>query len=281
MRGALPHPEPRPVASLAAFPKDGTGGRTIRLALTRTCRSTRRPMRHRAPHRAPVAQLVVAIVLALGLGGGCVTIYDPQSALQRPVALDITRPNFEGMRIRVRCYSPNELVFDNTADTLCMHVATLMRNQGAEVDTEVLRGPRAIPAPFDEAPDLILELDGKLVHQEQNFVLTYISSITMTLIPTVVEETYEQTIVLRDARGAVLASERPRVRFITYLGVGIWVVNWILDVSSRKPEDRLTGDAPNRSFSRDFYGLVSQLAFNARVRQRLMQSVEEAAGKKP
>jgi hypothetical protein len=42
----------------------------------------------------------------------------------------------------------------------------------------------------------------------------------------------------------------------------------------RPSEEELTGEAPARDFSRDFYAQLSQLAFNARVRSDVLRSFE-------
>lgn len=221
-------------------------------------------------------------MLCMGLLSGCVTtIYQPLTSLQRPIAVDTGIANFEGLRLLVRCV-PGDYVDRAGATLLCRNVATMFRNQGAHVDVEVPRKGREAAARDPEAkPDLVVDLKSRLLHQETNPPLLVLSVITFTLVPTINEYSFAQDVTIRDARGALLASDSLQGRFIRYGGFGVWAVNWVLDLAVRPEEEELAGDAAKRDFSRDYYGQLTQLAFNARMRQVVLRGFEPTAAPSP
>jgi hypothetical protein len=215
---------------------------------------------------------VVPCLLA-ALCSGCITVYQPLSSLQRPVVVDPRLANFEDARMLVRCHPSEDLPRDG-AELLCRNVSTLFRNQGAHVDVDI--PTEGTPGRSHEGPqaDVVLDVKSKLVHQAGSMVLDLACYFTATLIPTYGEESYSQEITVRDGQGALLASDVLHSRFVHYIGAGVWAVNWVLDLLVRPENEKLTGDVANRSFSRDLYGQLSQLMFNARVRAQVLRGFE-------
>ncbi|WP_375764916.1 hypothetical protein NR798_24675 [Archangium gephyra] len=215
-------------------------------------------------------------MLLLGaLLSGCVTtVYQPLSSLQRPAIVDPRLANFEGMRLLVRCV-PGDYLTAPDADLLCRKVGALFRNQGAKVETDVPRhGGASRRLDPGAQPDLIVDLSSRLLHKESSGPLWALTVLSLTLVPAFTEYSVAQDVSIRDASGFLLASDSLKARFIEYFGAGIWGVNWMLDTLVRPPEEELTGEAPARDFSRDFYAQLSQLAFNARVRSDVLRSFE-------
>ncbi|MBN1205373.1 MAG: hypothetical protein JXB05_10660 [Myxococcaceae bacterium] len=210
------------------------------------------------------------------LSSGCVTVYQPLVSLQRPVVVDPRIANFEGQRMLVRCI-PGDYLQPDDAEQLCRNVRALFTNQGAQVEVEV---PRAGTSARDEQggakADLIIDLKARLVHEENSALLWTLSGLTFTLIPAITEFTFAQEVTIRDASGFQLASDTLQGRFVRYCGVGLWAVNSALDLLVRSEAEELTGDAPNKDFSRDFHGQLSQLAFNARMRSWVLRGFEES-----
>lgn len=234
-----------------------------------------------APRRAPQPRSAISCalrcagaLLLLIAGSGCVTFYQPMVSLQRPVAVDPRLPNFEGVKLLVRCI-PGDDFTAGDADTLCRKLGTLFRNQGAEVDQEVPRDGRSRLHDADAVkPDLVLDVRSRRLHHEYNRALALLSAMTFTIIPTVEEESYEQEVIVRDGSGALLASDTYQARFTEYFGAGIYAVNGAADVFTRPSEEWVVTGAAQRDFSRDFYGQLSQLLFNARVRAQVLRGFE-------
>ncbi len=217
-----------------------------------------------------------ALLLWGALLSGCgVTVYQPLSALQRPAIVDPQIANFEGMHVLVRCL-PGDYTQEGDAALLCRKVGALFRNQGARVDTDVPRNGRSSWATEAGAPppDLIVDLSSRLLHKETSGPLWALTVLSFTLVPAYTEYSVAQDVTIRDASGFLLASDSLKARFIEYFGAGIWAVNWALDAVVRPPEEELSGEAPARDFSRDFYAQLSQLAFNARMRSEVLRSFE-------
>jgi len=216
-----------------------------------------------------------AVALALAaFASGCVTVYQPLTSLQQPVVVDPGLPNFEGMRLLVRCL-PNEYLGASDSQRLCRRVGQLFRNQGAEVDIEVPRNGRSTrDEEVSMTPDLIVDLKSRQLHQQDSTLMAILSGLTFTLVPTWSEYTFAQDITVRDTTGFLLAQDSVQARFIEYYGVGIWGVNWVLDLLVRPDEDELAGDNAKKDFSRDYYGHLSQLVYNARVRSVVLKGFE-------
>jgi len=206
----------------------------------------------------------------LVLISGCVTVYQPLVSLQRPVAIDPGLPNFEGQRVLVRCF-PGEYLDAQEATTLCKHVRRLFTNQGAQVTAVVPRGAVSVATDAKpDRPDLIIDLQARLLQEDNNGLLWIVSGLSLTLIPAITDTTFAQDVTIRDADGALLLSDTLQGRFVRYFGFGTWAVNATLDVLVREPSEKLTGDVAEHDFSRDFYRQLSQLAFHARMRDRVM-----------
>jgi hypothetical protein len=194
------------------------------------------------------------------LSSGCVTVYQPLVSLQRPVVVDPQIANFEGQRVLVRCI-PGDYLQPSDAVQLCRNVRTLFANQGAEVDVEIPRpGASARDEQGGPKADLIIDLKARLVH-----------------VPAITEFTFAQEVIILDSSGFQLASDTLQGRFVRYCGVGLWAVNGALDLLVRSDAEDLTGDSAQKDFSRDFYGQLSQLAFNARMRSLVIRGFEEPA----
>jgi hypothetical protein len=206
----------------------------------------------------------------LVLLSGCVTVYQPLVSLQRPVAIDPGLPNFEGQRVLIRCF-PGEYLDAKEAAILCRHVRRLFTNQGAQVKALVPRGAVSVATDAKPArPDLIIDLQARLLHEDNSGLLWLVSGLSLTLIPAVTDTTFAQDVTIRDADGALLLSDTLQGRFVRYFGFGTWAVNATLDLLVREPSEELTGDVAEQDFSRDFYRQLSQLAFHARMRERVM-----------
>ena len=225
-------------------------------------RSSQRP-----PFRALLAVLVVALL------PGCVTVYEPLLGLQRPVVLSTEARNFDGQKILVRCI-PGAYVPPQDMDRLCRGVRTSLANQGAEVEVRVPRGSRRGAPDREEgeaAPDLVIDLSARLLHEDNIPILWLLSYVTLTLVPAISETTFAQDISIRDGQGVLLASDSLQGRFIQYFGAGIYLVNFALDSLVRKESEKISEEASKKDFSKDFYGQLSQLAFHARTRAQVLR----------
>jgi hypothetical protein len=201
----------------------------------------------------------------------CVTIYQPLVSLQRPVAVNPQLTNFTGLSMRVRC-NVSDMLNKPDAERLCQRVSQLFEVQGAKVSVaEEVEGEDDKAAP----PDLFLELSARKLNYENSTLLWMLNFLTLTVFPAITEYTMAQDVVVRDAQGFLLAQETYQARFIRYFGVGFWFVNWTLDRTVRESNEELAGSAKNgQEFSRDMYGQLSQLVFNARSRLVLMRQNE-------
>ncbi|MBX5484775.1 MAG: hypothetical protein IRZ16_23370 [Myxococcaceae bacterium] len=218
-----------------------------------------------------------ALSLVVLASSGCVTVYQPLVALQRPVVVDPRLPNFEHTRVLLRCI-PGDDFPASDAEVLCRKLGTLFRNQGATVESEVPRNGRG--SRLDDAaekPDLVLDVRSRRLHYDDHPILTVLSALTLTLVPTIVDESFEQAVAIRDAGGMLLVNDVMQARFVRYSGVGVWSVNAVLDLLVRPDEDDLTGDTASEDFSRDFYAQVSQLMVNARIRSKVLHGFDEPA----
>lgn len=215
-------------------------------------------------------------LLLLLLTGGCVTVYQPLSSLQKPTAVERSETTFKDQRILVRCYSGDYL---NRADAqrLCSKVAALFANQGAEVAHLVPYAEGGLTEVGGKPADLIIELRSHLEHLENPGIMWVACALTCSLIPGYTEYSFTQDISIRDADGFELASDSLQAKFTEYTGAAIWTVNRILDLLVRVDGDEITGGAAQRDFSNDFYRQLNQLAFNAKVRAEVLSSFEEGS----
>jgi hypothetical protein len=210
-------------------------------------------------------------LLAFALFGCVTTTYQPLVSLQRPIVVDPHVANFEGLRMLVRCV-PGEALAPSDAELLCRRLRSLFQNQGAEVEVDVPRG--GVSARAEEAgskPHLIVDLKARALHEQDSKLLWILSALTLTLVPAVTEYTFAQDVTIRDTEGFVLATDSLQGRFVRYFGFGVWAVNGALDLVVRSEPEQLTGDGAQKEFSRDFYGQLSQLAFNAHMRSVVLR----------
>lgn len=216
-------------------------------------------------------------LVAAASSSGCVTVYQPLVALQRPVAIDPQVANFQGLRLMVRCISDENLK-PSQADRLCRNVGTLFTNQGATVDLEVPRGnasaarePRAkLDAGASAKPDLVMELKSRLLHEENSALLWVLSIASATLLPAITDTSISQDVTIRDSDGFLLVADALQARFVRYFSVAVWAVNGVLDLLVREPSDRVTGNSVNKEVSKDLYGQLSQLVLHARLRSEVL-----------
>ncbi len=229
----------------------------------------------------------LALVLVSTLVSGCVTVYQPLLALQRPVAIDPHESNFKGTRLLVRCI-PGDWADGSESTTLCENVSELLSNQGAIVDVEVPGetldqndqdpgDPAARPQHAPGKPDLIMELTARRLHNDNSVLLWVLCVVTGTLIPAITDATFAQDITVRDADGFMLVSESLQARFIRYFGLTTWAVNGLLDLIVRPKGEGLTGNNAKIDFSHDFHKHVSQLAFTAGMREKVLRNFAPAS----
>lgn len=202
---------------------------------------------------------LLATILTSAALGGCVDVYQPMTGLHRPIAIDVGYTNFTDLDLRVRCRA-SAAMDAGQAGELCRRVARLFENQGARV--EVLRdGAPPIEEPEDAAEAqgekakapraaLSIEIAGREIRRE-----------TTTLIPWLWEHTSDYTvaqdITVRDETGFLLAADTFVFRFVSRVG--------------------FFSDAEEQ-FSADFYGQISQLALNAKVRRRVLAEGKRQPG---
>lgn len=233
-------------------------------------------------------RLPLSLVLVVATAAGCVTVYQPVTALQRPPSVDPSAQNLAGLHVLVRCV-PSEGADQGESSELCQNMSALYSNQGARVDTEVpdeqglgierneAEGPEQWAQPGQAAappsrPDLIVELKARRVHEDNSAALWVLCLATFTLVPAITEATFAQEVMIRDADGFLLVSDTLQARFIRYFGLAYWGINGLLDLIVRPKGEGLTGNNHKRDFSRDFHGQMSQLAFHAVTRAKILQS---------
>jgi hypothetical protein len=216
-----------------------------------------------------VRPLSVALLAAAALASGCVTVYQPLRALQRPVVLSTDENNFEGLKVQVRC-PPGAFVKGGEANKLCRKVERVLSNQGALVGGSGGADPNA------PKPDLIIDIESRLLSDDTDRLFSVLCILSGTLIPWVTDTSLAEDITIRDADGFVLASDSFQARFVTYIGLAVWAVNGLLDLLVRGEDEKLVGKAQNAVVSKDFYSQLSQLAFHARTRALVLRNFERA-----
>lgn len=184
---------------------------------------------------------MVALALA-----GCVTSYVPMAGLQRPVAIDRRFLNFAGTKVVVTCLPDDALDRDEARD-LCRKVGRMFENQGATVVQAATPFDEAEPGAARVKGGLNVFISGRLVHEETSNLFGWTR---------VVDYTVAQDVTVRDEDGFLLVRETLTARFVTELG--------------------FTSDAEAR-FSKDFYGQLSQIALNAKVRRAVLREGDAKA----
>lgn len=212
-----------------------------------------------------------------------IVVYQPLSGLHRPVAIDPQLPNFTDTRLDVRCIR-GTLLNDAQAGVLCDRVETLFTNQGAEVHTYVGEGPldgdgpvvdaaeigSGSAAPAEPRTRLLVELRARETDESSHPWSWVLYAASFTVLPGVIESSFEQDIVIRDDTGFLLVSDTLEGRIITRYGLGPWLGNKVLDLT-RKKADRLGEDAASKDLSADLYRQLSQDVFNAKMRARVLR----------
>ncbi len=226
----------------------------------------RRPRRH-----GRLRPLTLVLCGLLG-ASGCVTVYQPQRAIHRPVVIERAATNFAGLRVLVRCNAHKEFLPVSKASLLCGKLAQDLEQQGATTEWVVPYGASFVEPPAFEGAgaDLTIEIESKIEHQYAYPLAVCLSCYTCTTLPTIEEQTFSQRVVVIGRDRSVLAEELFRERFVQYGGWGVWSLNYLLDWLVRDESQALSGDAGKKDFTRDFYGQIRQLAFNARVRGEIL-----------
>jgi hypothetical protein len=197
------------------------------------------------------------------------------------VTVDPAAKNLDGVRVLVRCIPSGDGADHGESEDLCNNMSALYGNQGAKVDVEIPdeesgiigRGSEGAEAPT-EKPDLIVEVKSRRVHSENSPFLWLLCYATATLVPAITEATFAQDVSIRDADGFLLVSDTLQARFIRYFGLAFWAVNGLIDLIVRPKGEGLIGNNHKYDFSRDFHGQMSQLAFHATMRAKVLKSFE-------
>ncbi len=201
----------------------------------------------RRPQDTMSRRSALGVALLIGLLAGCVTVYQPMSGLHRPIAIDPAYANFAGVRFTLECRrGRDDVLGEDEARDLCRKLTRVLENQGAEVETEVLGGE---PGPADEPPRaradaLHVQLTPRLIDRRTVNVLW------LPFWTVVTDYTFAQDISIRDASSFLLVRDTLTGRFVRRLG--------------------FSSDA-EEEFSADFYGQLSQLALNAKLRHDVLK----------
>ena len=237
--------------------------------------------------RSTSAGIALRALLLVGLAG-CVRSYQPLSGLHDPRVIDPIVPNFRDVTLDVHCV-PTRYLGRLESAKLCRRVGTLFENQGAVVRTythargagaaldDALAQPLDDGVPLEERTALVLELRARQVHKARHPLSWALFSVSFSLLPGVIEETFAQVVEIRDASGFLLARDTMEGRIVQSFGAGVWAGNKILDWTIRPPEEELTGEALQRDLSGDLYGQLSQLMFNAKVQQQVLETAVRGA----
>jgi len=127
------------------------------------------------------------------------------------------------------------------------------------------------PEAFDgRKPDLTVEIASKIEHENESLLSAVAAGLTLTMAPIIAEQTFSQRVVVFGRDGSVLVEEVYKERFVEYVGIGVWSLNYLMDWFVRDEEDALSGDAAAKAFSKDFYGQMRQQVFNAKVRSEVL-----------
>ncbi|MBX2799666.1 MAG: hypothetical protein KTR31_18455 [Myxococcales bacterium] len=199
------------------------------------------------------------------------------SGLHTPVVVDVQAPNLADVRVALRCI-PGDLFDATEAGVLCERVSVLFENQGAEVQVieeggffeEVVEGEEVEPA------DLTVRLEGRKVEQATYPLSWVLCAGSFTLLPGVREHTFATDVIVRDAKGFLLATETLEGRLVERFGFGPYFGNWLMDRLARDKDERLTGDGANRDISEDLYAQLSQITFNAKMQAEVLRQDAQA-----
>jgi hypothetical protein len=237
-------------------------------------------------HLEWLGKLALWLVFCYTTTGCIVRVYQPLKGLHQPVVVDPQLPNFQDVRLNMRCF-PGELLNAQEANMLCQKVGTLFENQGALVlygdeeeeededeETTEEEGEEAeeTPAPPAQTTELTLELRARKLHEANNLLSWALCLASFTVLPGVSESTFAQDVLVRDATGSLLISQSLEGRLVLRFGAGPYLGNKLLDLTVREEEDELTGDAANEDLSEDMYRQMSQLLFNAKIQSQVQEA---------
>jgi len=182
------------------------------------------------------------------------------SGLHRAIAVDPGYAHLADLDLTLHCVPGDHLDRGETR-ALCRKVSRLFENQGAEVRMVLGRSPLADPDDAPESPAtaaapekptpktaLHVSLSSRLVHQEEISIFGW---------SIVTDYTFAQDITIRDESGFLLVKDTLTGRMMMRLGV----------FEDAKDE-----------FTRDYYGQISQLAFNAKIRRQVLRESQAQAG---
>lgn len=232
------------------------------------------------------ASLAVAVAVAITavtmFGTGCVTIYHPLSGLQTPTLVDPALPNFEGLRLVVRCV-PGSFLEEQDADRLCRIVERAFANQGAVVETLASVNPaedrrrQEADAPPESAvrpptETLTLELRARELDRQRSLWRWFFCIFTLTLYPARSEYSFSQEAIVRSEDGALLARAELDGRIVRYYGLGYWASNGLANLLLRDDDEDISNATFKLAFSGDMFGQLSQMVYNARWRQRALDA---------
>ncbi|MFZ9886683.1 MAG: hypothetical protein ACO3JL_04185 [Myxococcota bacterium] len=238
-------------------------------------------MKDRKSSVARARQAFVAAATAFLCGSGCiVTTYQPERGFARPVLVDTKATNLEGTRLLVRCYSSDDLSVGE-AQKGCRRLAKAFSAQGAIVETEVPRPGKAQAPSFDgQGPELVLEWKSRKIKEDTFVASDLLFCMTCTCLPLVGEYVFAHEGEVRGRDGSVLLRDRYQARFVETIGCASGIVSFLLDLG-RREEEKLgwttqLGDPfgnetkATRDYSRDVYGQLSQLLYNAKARSDVL-----------
>lgn len=205
--------------------------------------------------------------------------YQPMAGLHHPVIIDTQAPNFQDVNLTIRCL-PGDGLSRGEADVLCQRLQLLFENQGAAVTAVTTEGLvddsfgdtlREGDGAVERTSDLVMELRARVEKKDSSLIWMYASAVTGLLLPMVEEEVFTQEVTLRDGTGFLLSQATLEGRLVTRIGIGPWTSNALLNLLIRPDDEKLNEDAVKQDLSTDLYTQLSQLAFNARMQQKVLQ----------
>jgi hypothetical protein len=227
-------------------------------------------------------------VLAMG-PVGCTYVYQPMAGLHGPVVADPTMRNFPDVALTVHCVPTGDLTRPENR-RLCRRIGELFENQGATVEVvdTVELSPEYIGsvadaeqgAPGERTPDadLVLQVRSLRVDKGNSTLSWALCIATFSLVPAVDEETFGLDVQVRDGSGFLLAQDSMKGRVIRRFGSVTFVGNRLMDWAARDKDARHRPDAAERELSKDLYGQLTQVLFNARMRSLVQQEASSARG---
>lgn len=226
---------------------------------------------------AAACGLVALAVIGLGCGSVSTYYYQPLSGFQAPLAVDIRKPNLDGLRIEVRAsVSPQLEKTENEGTVLANAVQDFLRNQGAKVsendsDSEKVTNSENQNSPevSPQALEMRLEVEVRRPFEQPNTWMWLPWVATFTLLPHKSEYILETEMRLSDGAGFLLSRQIYFARFVRYTSPAYRVLSVLFDFF-RKPEEKATVARLHQDFTADFYGQMTQQIYNARIRANVL-----------